>query len=267
MDVNQISLIETGTDEQGVAAESETRFGVHIGSLVEQTIEKGLPVETLDKLLDLRDRLKSEWAREQYYIALSRFQGSCPPIPKKKAVTGKNGNVRFHYAPLDDIVELVKGPLSECGFSWSLVPEQDESNVIAVLKIHHAAGHEETTRFSVPIDTNEYMTAIQRVASARSYALRYAFCDGFGIMTSDEDTDGAGSATFTLAEYAAAGAELQQMRQAKTMDDLSKVTKDLLDGIPHGDERRDLMKRFYGVLRAEIVVRERVEREAAEASQ
>lgn len=266
MDAKQITLIETEPD-RSVAAESETRFGVNIGTLVEQTIDKGLPVETLDKLLDLRERLKAEWAREQYYVALSRFQGSCPPIPKRKAVTGKNGAVRFHYAPLDDIVELVKEPLSECGFSWSLVPEQDESNVIAVLKIHHAAGHEETTRFSVPIDTNEYMTAIQRVASARSYALRYAFCDGFGIMTSDEDTDGAGEATFTLEEYAAAGAELQQMQQAKAMEDLSRITKELLDDIPQGDERRDIMKRVYGALRADIVVRERVEREAAELSQ
>ena len=111
------------------------------------------------------------------------------------------------------------------------------------------------------------MWAIQRVASARSYALRYAFCDGFGIMTSDEDTDGAGEATFTLEEYAAAGTELQQMQKAKTMDDLSRITKELLDGIPQGDARRDIMKRVYGALRADIVVRERVEREAAELSQ
>ena len=33
------------------------------------------------------------------------------------------------------------------------------------------------------------MTAQQMVGSARTFAMRYAFCNAFGILTGDEDTD------------------------------------------------------------------------------
>ena len=39
------------------------------------------------------------------------------------------------------------------------------------------------------------MSAIQRRGSSNTYAKRYAFCNGFGIMTADEDTDGNGKGT------------------------------------------------------------------------
>ncbi len=59
--------------------------------------------------------------------------------------------------------------------------------------IHHSLGHTEATSFTVPIDPEDRMKAAQRVASSLTYAKRYAFCNGFGIMTGDEDDDAATS--------------------------------------------------------------------------
>jgi hypothetical protein len=39
------------------------------------------------------------------------------------------------------------------------------------------------------MSTGEKMNAIQQIGTAITYAKRYTFCNAFGIMTADEDTD------------------------------------------------------------------------------
>ena len=77
--------------------------------LIATAIDKGLPLETLEKLLLMRDKLKSERAREAFYEALSAFQSECPVVEKKQSVL-QGGKERYRYASLGDIVRVV-GPL------------------------------------------------------------------------------------------------------------------------------------------------------------
>jgi hypothetical protein len=42
----------------------------------------------------------------------------------------------------------------------------------------------------MPIENGKNMTGPQHIGSARTYGMRYAFCNAFGIMTCDEDDDG-----------------------------------------------------------------------------
>lgn len=172
-------------------AKRETAL-VNPETLLAQAIEKGLPVETMERLLDMRRELKAEWAREQYFAALAAFQAECPVIQKSKVVKDKSGKPRYHYAPLEIIVGQVKDLLNKHGFSYVLDPNQDEKSFTAVCVSHHVDGHSERTSFTVPIDSDSYMSAPQRVGSARTFAMRYAFCDAFGILTGDEDDDGSG---------------------------------------------------------------------------
>jgi hypothetical protein len=51
-------------------------------------------------------------------------------------------------------------------------------------------GHSQESDFTVPIDEKAFMNAPQKVASALTFAKRYAFCNAFGILTGDEDNDG-----------------------------------------------------------------------------
>ena len=53
----------------------------------------------------------------------------------------------------------------------------------------HILGHSESSDFEVPIDTEGYMTAPQKYASALTFAKRYSLCNALGISTGDEDTD------------------------------------------------------------------------------
>ena len=174
---------------------AETPVSVDPGAMIAKAIDKGLPLESLERLLAMRRELKAEWAREQFFRALSTFQKFCPTIIKSSKVdfTSKKGTrTRYNYAPLDEIVEKVKELLESNGFSYTIKTEQTKDEVTAICEAHHVEGHTEVTRFAIPIDHEAFMNDAQKVASAMTYSKRYAFCNAFGIMTGDADDDARG---------------------------------------------------------------------------
>lgn len=161
-----------------------------VDTFISQAIQSNVPVETLEKLFALREKVKAEQAREAFTQALADFQGDCPIIAKTKKVMNKDGRtVRYVYAPIDAIVEQIKKPLATHGFSYTWTVEQTEKGITALAKVTHKLGHSETSTFTVPIDSEGFMNAPQKVASALTFAKRYALCNALGISTGDEDTD------------------------------------------------------------------------------
>lgn len=199
--MNEVITKETGQQLQVVNPEA----------LIAQAIEKGLPVETMERLLAMRRELKAEWAKERFFSALAKFQSELPEIQKTEDVCDKEGSLRYRFAPLDQIVKQVKDALERNGFSYIIKPENKQESVVAIVEAHHVDGHTEVTRFEIPIDLKAYMTAPQKVASALTYAKRYAFCNAFGIMTSDQDDD-------------AQTGDVKPKKQAKPADNKRNVT-------------------------------------------
>jgi hypothetical protein len=140
-------------------------------------------VETIERLVALRERMKAEWAREQFFAALSEFQRDLPTIAKNKQAD------RYRYADLAAIVSTVKRPLAEHGFSYTTKQHEDSESVTATVVLHHADGHSEESSVRVPIDVSARINAPQKIGSARTYALRYALSNALGIVTGDEDND------------------------------------------------------------------------------
>lgn len=162
------------------------------GVMLAEAIKAGHNVETIRVLSELFEKFRDDQRRREFYAAMSAFQANMPSIPKQKEVKDKSGKVRYRYAPLDAIVDAVKPSLEKYGLTYTLKPDQDDGpQFTARLAVRHVNGYEEETSFTVPIDTDSYMSAPQKVGAARTFALRYAFCNAFGILTSDEDTDAA----------------------------------------------------------------------------
>jgi hypothetical protein len=159
-------------------------------ALISRAIDKGVPIEQMERLLAMRRELEAEYAKKAYFEALANFQRQCPEIKKTKEVTNRKGELIYRYAPLESIVAQVKGLLEECGFSYVLKPRQTATEYVSICIAHHKEGHEEATEFSVPIGTEDYMTDVQKMGARNTYTRRYAFCNAFGIMTGDEDDDG-----------------------------------------------------------------------------
>lgn len=159
-------------------------------SLIAQAIDKGVPVETMEKLLSMRRELKAEWAKEEFTKAMAKFQAECPTIVKIKEVHTKAGALAYKYAPIESIVEQVKGVLQENGFSYSTNMDLLDNGVKVSVKVTHISGHSEITEMHVPLgERTQIMNQSQVVAAAQTFAKRYAFCNAFGILTGDEDDD------------------------------------------------------------------------------
>lgn len=162
--------------------------------LISKAIDKNLPVEALERLLAMRERLKAESAREAFHAALSEFQASCPVIPKDctAKVTSQRGNYTYHYADLATIGRTIGPLLKGCRLSFRFDTEfQDDPPALIVRAIiSHAEGHSESSEFRSPIDAGARMNVIQQSGSALTYGKRYALCNALGILTGDEDDDG-----------------------------------------------------------------------------
>jgi hypothetical protein len=161
-----------------------------VESLLSQAISNNVPVETLERLLAMREKIKAEMAREAFNSSMAAFQADCPVIRKTKEVKNAGGSLLYTYAPIDSIVNQVKALLKKHGFSYSTNMELMETGVKVAVKVTHVDGHFEVTDMEVPFGTKTgVMSQTQVVAAAQTFAKRYAFCNAFGILTGDEDND------------------------------------------------------------------------------
>lgn len=166
-------------------------------ALISQAIVNKVDVGTMERLLAMRDKIKAEQAREAYNRAMAKFQAESPAIEKTKAVHTRDGRLAYKYAPIESIVAQVKDSLQRNGFSYSTNMELQGTNVKVVVKVVHELGHSELTEMTVPLGTKtQVMSDTQVVAAAQTFAKRYAFCNAFGILTGDEDTDAAPKETY-----------------------------------------------------------------------
>ena len=74
-------------------------------ALLSQAVAAGASIDTLERLMALRESMLAEKAKEAFNIAMAAFQAECPVIVKTKGVKTKNGVVAYRYAPIDSIVE------------------------------------------------------------------------------------------------------------------------------------------------------------------
>lgn len=160
-------------------------------TLIAKAIDKNVPVETMERLLVMRRELKAEWAKEEFDKAMAAFQAECPIIKKTKGVRTDNGELAYKYAPLESIVDQAKAILTKNGFSYSVdQPVAKQGYIKVAVTVKHTAGHSEVTCVELPLgNKTRIMSQTQVEAAALTFAKRYAFCNAFGILTGDEDTD------------------------------------------------------------------------------
>lgn len=161
---------------------------------------------TLAERLTLIDKVESiavarqlAAAERAFYDALSAFQRECPVIQKTKAVYNKDGRtIRYHYAPLGQIVKQVGPLLAKHGLSFDfsdarVIPFDEATGgpfLELVTNVHHAEGHSRGFPFKALIENTDYMNPTQQAGSSNTYAKRYGFTNAFGILTAEEDFDG-----------------------------------------------------------------------------
>lgn len=154
--------------------------------LLMAAVHKGADVETLERLMALRERMQAEQAQRAYYDALAAFQAECPTVERTK----KGG--QGHYAPLEVIVATIREMLHKHGLSYSFDTEHGESSVKVICRVRHRDGHSDSGSVVMPRYKGRGTNEAQDEGGAITYGRRYALCNALGIVTADSDTDGAG---------------------------------------------------------------------------
>jgi len=163
---------------------------LNLSDLFREAIQKDASIDTLERLIRIREDIKKEIAKEEFFSKLNAFQARCGKITTNRVVYNKDGTVRYKYATLEHLQSQIKD-LSELGFSYSFETELRDKNFVRVSCIlKHTAGHSEKSSFDIYMDTSSYMTDIQRMGSTLTYAKRYSLLSVLGITIEGEDDDG-----------------------------------------------------------------------------
>ncbi len=164
-------------------------------SLVRFAIERGVDVAVLERLVALQERVAERDARAAFFEAVASFQDECPEIRKAKTaeIVSKKTGGRFSYtyAPLEEVARTIRPVLKKHGlsYSWNVTPAEGALMVTCVLR--HVEGHEERADFPVPNEGDGRMSAAQANGAALTYGKRQSLTSVLGLVTADEDKDGA----------------------------------------------------------------------------
>lgn len=166
--------------------------------LVQEALNKGTDVATIEKLIDVGEKIAKKQAREAFFRALSQMQSEMPPVPHTKRVYNRDGTLRYTYAAFEDIIRVISPYLGKYGFSIHFKTEFENGHVVVHCILTHAAGHSETTSFRAPVHFSfpsnaegkekRMMSPIQEYGAALTFAKRYALSLALGLAT-EEDTD------------------------------------------------------------------------------
>jgi hypothetical protein len=200
-------------------------------ALIMAAITHKTDMNMIKDLMDLRDRINRERAEKEYNLAMAKFQSECPVVPTKRVGGGK---VNYKYARIDDIVATkdkngvtIAELIGRNGFSYTttvkILREKEEWMLEGTVHITHSGGHSKDSPFSIPIMKSEYISEQQTFAVANTFAMRYAFKNGFGIITGDLDTDGKPPSN--------SGTDKKNKKGKPEVDDGQDKQKDALDKI------------------------------------
>lgn len=155
-----------------------------------------VPVERIEKLFELYQRMEGERARRSFRSAFAKMQPSLPAVERK----GKSHNGKA--ARWEDISEACMPVLAAHGFGLSFrMSESAPSKLNVTCILSHEDGHSEECSHPFPYDTSGGKNAIQSIGSAKTYGQRYTATALLGIATRDEDDDGkAAGAGETISE-------------------------------------------------------------------
>ena len=170
-------------------------------SLLAMAIQRGTPMDQLEKLMDLQDRWNKEQAKKEFFRAMKDFQSEIPVITKNKNVYYESKDrtkpaTNYNYAELDFIVEAIKPFKHRHGFSneWKYKHFKDDKGtpmIDVTCVVNHEGGHSESVSMQGPHDDSGHKNVIQQRGSTVTFLQRYTLIAAYGLTIKGADNDGA----------------------------------------------------------------------------
>ena len=159
-----------------------------------------LPVDKLEKLLDMQIKIRAIEAEQAFSEAMARVQAAMPVVLKDAF----NNQTQSPYATVSAIAAAIKPIYTAEGFSLSFseAPCEKADHIRVRCTVRHRAGHKDETPYTdVAIDKagikgNDNKTLTHAEGSSFTYGRRYLTCMVFDVATG-LDTDGNGPKSTT----------------------------------------------------------------------
>lgn len=193
-------------------------------NIIQMAVSQGASIETIERLVALKEREDAAQAKRAFDQALSEFKAHAPLVTKNREVAF--GNTKYKHATLDHVASVLLDSLSKCGLTYTWEQKQDGSAITVTCILSHIQGHKITNSLTASPDTSGSKNPIQAIASAVSYLRRYTVLGVLGMAESGEDDDAQSAAPGpkmpdeTLQEW------IDAMRQAETKAQLQTLYTD-----------------------------------------
>lgn len=164
-----------------------------VASVLKAAVQGGVTAENVavvKELVALQERMQAKEAEKAFARAFNALQSEMPAVQAVKPVPDRDGNVKYHFAPFEHIMEQVRPFLLKHGFTVSFSMGADEGRITQTCKLTHVDGHSQSNSSSVRIGKGPPgATETQADGAASTYAKRFAFCDALNIVI-ERDNDG-----------------------------------------------------------------------------
>lgn len=167
-----------------------------VSDLLKFALDKGAPIESLERLVALQERIMDRNAAAEFFDAMAAFQRECPPIKKASRaefVTKSGGRASYTYAELDEIARTVNPILARMGLSYTWDSTVAEGVMVVTCTLRHRSGHAVTAKFGSKVEGSPLMSGHQATAATLTYARRQSLVQVLGLTTTDDDNDGQGA--------------------------------------------------------------------------
>ena len=142
-------------------ASSAVSEGAAILSMIERAArDPAVDINKMERLFQMQQEASARRARSEYLAAFSALQAGLPSVARR----GKSHNGK--YARFEDVIEAVRGPLSQHGFSLSFRVERRDGAIDVTGVLGHAGGTQNRRRCPF------LLTRADRKTKSRCGALR-----------------------------------------------------------------------------------------------
>jgi len=185
---------ETSLATQEGAIAPALPASLDIGAMLTTAMRAGITPEnatTLERMMAMYERMEERDAEKQFARAFAALQAEMPSIKAVKEVPDKNGNLKYRFAPYEDIMEQVRPLMLKHGFTVTFSATFNEGRVTQSCTLQHTGGHKQTNQFAARIGSGPPgCSEAQGDGAAATYAKRHALCYALNIVI-ERDEDGA----------------------------------------------------------------------------
>lgn len=178
----------------------------NVADMLQAVIQGGVTesnVGAVAQMVQLYERMQALDAEKQFAQAFVALQAEMPKVQATRPVPDKQGNVKYRFAPFEDIMNQVGPILQRHGFTVSFSSDTKEGRILQTCTLQHVGGHKRSNTFAVRVGQGPPgSTETQADGAANTYAKRFALCDALNIVIAHLDQDARAEGGHVTAEQA-----------------------------------------------------------------